>query len=106
MPDVSAKAQTRKRKMENVKRGKLKLKNGSKLKLSASHKPKKHKKKHLKRSKEEDESAQKPSNGEEADAGEDELTDMTPAQRRHAEHRKKRVRIPASTRYIDSTTVY
>ncbi|KAF1784322.1 hypothetical protein JG688_00001326 [Phytophthora aleatoria] len=69
--------------MENVKRGKLKLKNASKLKV-ASKKHKKHKKKTSKRREEEGEQHHKEKSDDvEAD-------DMTPAQRRHAEHQKKR----------------
>ena len=77
--------------MENVKRGKLKLKNRSKLKVTARHR--KHKKKVAKH-RESEEEAQRYKKEEvddvEEGAGGD---DMTPAQRRHAEHQKKRVRL-------------
>ncbi|OWZ24758.1 hypothetical protein PHMEG_000112 [Phytophthora megakarya] len=66
--------------MENVKRGKLKLKNSSKLKVAAKHKHKKSKKKASKHRTEE----------EKHDEIDVEADDMTPAQRRHAEHQKKR----------------
>ncbi|KAH7476810.1 hypothetical protein PRIC1_000816 [Phytophthora ramorum] len=69
--------------MENVKRGKLKLKNGSKLKVASKHKHKKHKKKNPTKRREDDTKQQ---NGD----VELELDDLTPAQRRHAEHQKKR----------------
>ncbi|ETI49768.1 hypothetical protein F441_06549 [Phytophthora nicotianae CJ01A1] len=70
--------------MENVKRGKLKLKNGSKLKV-ASKKHKKHKKQTSKHREEEEEQ-----NHEHEKSDDVEVDDMTPAQRRHAEHQKKR----------------
>ncbi|EEY69274.1 uncharacterized protein PITG_05489 [Phytophthora infestans T30-4] len=71
--------------MENVKRGKLKLKNGSKLKV-ASKKHKKHKKKTSKRREEEEDQRHE----QEKSSDDVEMDDMTPAQRRHAEHQKKR----------------
>ncbi|KAE8914135.1 hypothetical protein PF005_g1087 [Phytophthora fragariae] len=74
--------------MENVKRGKLKLKNGSKLKVASKHKHKKSKKKSSKR-REEEEQKQRVDRGESDDAQVD-MDDMTPAQRRHAKHQKKR----------------
>lgn len=76
--------------MENVKRGKLKLKNGSKLKVASKHKHKKSKKKSSKRR--EDEEEQRRDERDESDGVEVDLDDMTPAQRRHAQHQKKRVR--------------
>uniref|UniRef100_A0AAV1UJC6 DUF1754-domain-containing protein n=1 Tax=Peronospora matthiolae TaxID=2874970 RepID=A0AAV1UJC6_9STRA len=74
--------------MENVKRGKLKLKTSSKLKATARHK--KHKKKVVQHRESEDEA--KRFDKEEVEDAEEhaERDDMTPAQRRHAEHQKKR----------------
>lgn len=71
--------------MENVKRGKLKLKNGSKLKVASKHKHKKSKKKSKHR--EQEEQRHEHDKSEELELDTDE---MTPAQRRHAEHQKKR----------------
>ncbi|KAG7402332.1 hypothetical protein PHYBOEH_000040 [Phytophthora boehmeriae] len=72
--------------MENVKRGKLKLKNSGGLKVASSHKHKKSKKKSKRRAEEQSERV-----AEGAEKKEElEMTDLTPAQRRHAEHQKKR----------------
>ncbi|RMX67873.1 hypothetical protein DD238_000326 [Peronospora effusa] len=71
--------------MENVKRGKLKLKNGSKLKVSSKRKNKK-----KKASKREENGEEKRHDQEIIDDVEVDTEEMTPAQRRHAEHQKKR----------------
>ncbi|KAJ8577766.1 hypothetical protein ON010_g1437 [Phytophthora cinnamomi] len=80
--------------MENVKRGKLKLKlkNGSKLKVSSKHKHKKSKKKSSKR-REEDAEEQRHDVRDGSDDAEIDTDDMTPAQRRHAKHQKKRTNV-------------
>ncbi|KAF4324199.1 hypothetical protein BBO99_00000057 [Phytophthora kernoviae] len=75
--------------MENVKRGKLKLKNGGKLKVASTHKHKKHKKK-AKHRVEEESGRVAGEEGEKSDSVEIDMADLTPAQRRHAEHQKKR----------------
>lgn len=83
--------------MEHVKRGKLKLKTGATLKVASSssssldrkHKKKKKKSKHKKHAG--DDSADRDSR-DDAEDTEILVNDMTPAQRRHEEHRKKRVR--------------
>ena len=76
--------------MENVKRGKLKLKNGSKLKVVSKRK---HKKKQKKASKcQENEEGERHDQVKKNDDVEVATEEMTPAQRRHAEHQKKRVR--------------
>uniref|UniRef100_K3WJS6 DUF1754-domain-containing protein n=1 Tax=Globisporangium ultimum (strain ATCC 200006 / CBS 805.95 / DAOM BR144) TaxID=431595 RepID=K3WJS6_GLOUD len=82
--------------MENVKRGKLKLKTGASLKVTSGSKDKKKsKKKHKKEARRHrsDDGA----DGEEVEreqSREDDveilMNDMTPAQRRHEEHRRKR----------------
>jgi hypothetical protein len=77
--------------MENVKRGKLKLKNGSKLKVASKHK------KHKKTSKRREEKEERRDEQAKSDDVELDMDDLTPAQRRHAEHQKKRVR-PAPAR--------
>ncbi|CAI5738565.1 unnamed protein product [Hyaloperonospora brassicae] len=74
--------------MENVKRGKLKLKHSSKLKV-ASKPHKKHKmKKTVQHGETEEEKLHE--REEAGDAVEADVDDRTPAQRRHAEHQKKR----------------
>lgn len=81
--------------MEHVKRGKLKLKTGNSLKVVSSSKDKKKKKRKSK-----NESRRHPHDGEDDRLQEQEreedveilTNDMTPAQRRHEEHRRKRVR--------------
>ncbi|CEG36510.1 Conserved alpha-helical protein [Plasmopara halstedii] len=70
--------------MENVKRGKLKLKRGGKIKLASKRKQKKQREKDLKRC-----DVEKHTIELQTRAGV-EVDDMTPAQRRHAEHKKKR----------------
>lgn len=74
--------------MENVKRGKLKLKG---VKVAASgHKKKSKKSKHKSREADPQETeTQQQQTEQEVQVV---MSDMTPAQRRHAEHRKKRVR--------------
>ncbi|CAH0476344.1 unnamed protein product [Peronospora belbahrii] len=69
--------------MENIKRGKLKLKNGSNLKVVSKHR--KNKKKMMKHQEIEEEKRYHEDKSDDVDVDE-----MTPAQRRHAEHQKKR----------------
>ncbi|KAG7391263.1 hypothetical protein PHYPSEUDO_005212 [Phytophthora pseudosyringae] len=71
--------------MENVKRGKLKLKNGGKLKVASKHK--KHKKKTSKRREDVEEKRHEQEKIQDLEADTD---DMTTAQRRHVQHQKKR----------------
>lgn len=79
-------------KMEHVKRGKLKLKGGAALKVAhdatSTRKKSKKSKKHKKASSEDTGDVR-------IDAAQEEVVvnDMTPAQRRHEAHRKKRVRV-------------
>lgn len=84
--------------MEHVKRGKLKLKGSAALKVAAhdsSSSRKKHKKV-KKHKKHKAHGSDDEGEGDFSDAragGDAEASDMTPAQRRHEEHRKKRVRV-------------
>lgn len=84
--------------MEHVKRGKLKLKAGASLKVASSNKDKKKKRKSKKKE------SLRSDEHDDGDGGEREeeaiaMNDMTPAQRRHEEHRKKRVSEQANVRY-------
>lgn len=87
--------------MENVKRGKLKLKSGASLKVAAGKKHKKSKKSKSKSAvasasaveagEARDEQQGEKEEEEEQSGGSAEFIGLTPAQRRHEEHRRKRV---------------